>query len=216
MQQIQADLWETTVESPFPGLTTHAYLLQRRDGNVLFYNTSHTQEIEAIASLGGLAYHCLSHRDELGDTLSVIREKYGSKLACHRLEREDCAAYCEPDLLFDQRARWLHDLEVIPTPGHSPGSTCFLASSTTGKHYLFTGDTLYCAGENQWRPGFIPGVTQQEDIEPLAQSLQQLRDLAPDVVLSSAFAGASGYQAMSPGDWPGLVDRALEELRAVV
>lgn len=53
MKQIQADLWETAVESPFPGLTTHAYLLQRRDGNVLFYNTGHAQEIDAIAPLGG-------------------------------------------------------------------------------------------------------------------------------------------------------------------
>lgn len=29
MKQIQPDLWETEVESPFPGLTTHAYLLTR-------------------------------------------------------------------------------------------------------------------------------------------------------------------------------------------
>ena len=36
MRQIQTDLWETDVDSPFPGLTTHAYLLTRDDGNVLF------------------------------------------------------------------------------------------------------------------------------------------------------------------------------------
>jgi hypothetical protein len=36
MRQVQPDLWETEVESPFPGLTTHAYLYQRVQGNVLF------------------------------------------------------------------------------------------------------------------------------------------------------------------------------------
>jgi hydroxyacylglutathione hydrolase len=26
MRQVRADLWETNTDSPFPGLTTHAYL----------------------------------------------------------------------------------------------------------------------------------------------------------------------------------------------
>jgi hypothetical protein len=32
MKQVQDDVWETGTESPFPGLTTHAYLLTRADG----------------------------------------------------------------------------------------------------------------------------------------------------------------------------------------
>ena len=35
MRQIRSDLWETRVDSPFPGLTTHAYLWTGGpDGNV--------------------------------------------------------------------------------------------------------------------------------------------------------------------------------------
>ncbi|MEO9587961.1 MULTISPECIES: hypothetical protein [Marinobacter] len=56
MRQIQTDVWETDVESPFPGLTTHAYLLTRDDGNVLFYNTGHHHEIDRMAELGGVAH----------------------------------------------------------------------------------------------------------------------------------------------------------------
>ncbi|WP_151702437.1 hypothetical protein [Nitrincola alkalilacustris] len=49
MRQVQTDLWETEVESPFPGLTTHAYLLIRDEGNVLFYNTGHLHEIDRVS-----------------------------------------------------------------------------------------------------------------------------------------------------------------------
>lgn len=212
MQQIQPDLWETAVESPFPGLTTHAYLLVREKGNVLFYNTSKREEIDAMASLGGVACQFLSHRDELGDSLRIIRECYGARLGCHRREESDCAHYCPPDILFDQREQLLEDIEVIPTPGHSPGSSCFLVTSTTGKVYLFTGDTIYFDAENRWHAGLIPGVTPAEDVAPLADSLRMLRQLTPDVVLSSAFGGGAGYQEMLPGDWPKHVDRALAHL----
>lgn len=50
MKQLFEDLWETGVESPFPGLTTHAYLLGRDTGNVLFYNTSQQADIKQMGN----------------------------------------------------------------------------------------------------------------------------------------------------------------------
>lgn len=209
MKQIQPDLWETEVESPFPGLTTHAYLLTREDGNVLFYNTGHTHELDRMAELGGVAWHFLSHRDELGKTILQVRELFGAKLGGHRREREEFARIRAPDVLFDSREILLGNIEVIPTPGHSPGSTCFLVASPTDKRYLFTGDTLYRGKDGTWVNGFLKGIS---DRATLVESLGLLRTLAPDVVISSAFAGTSGYQEMSPGDWPGHVDRAMAPL----
>lgn len=209
MKQIQPDLWETEVESPFPGLTTHAYLLTRDDGNVLFYNTGHTHELDRMAELGGVAWHFLSHRDELGKTILQVRERFGAKLGGHRREREEFAKICAPDVLFDNRETLLGNIEVIPTPGHSPGSTCFLVASPTGKRYLFTGDTLYRGKGGVWDNGFLKGIS---DHDTLVESLRLLRALAPNVVISSAFAGTSGYQEMAPGDWPGHVDRAVAPL----
>ena len=81
MEQIQPDLWQTRVENPAPGLTTHAYLLIRSEGNILFYNTGHEDEIAAMEELGGVWRQYLSHRDELGDSLKVIGERYGAGLA---------------------------------------------------------------------------------------------------------------------------------------
>ncbi|MCH4564573.1 MBL fold metallo-hydrolase [Halomonas sp. EGI 63088] len=212
MQRVQPDVWETEVESPFPGLTVHAYLLVREAGNVLFYNTGHRHEIERMAELGGVAYQYLSHRDEVGETLTLVHERFGARLAGHLAERDDFARVRTPEILFDKRERHLDIIEVIPTPGHSPGSTCFLVDSAHGKRYLFTGDTLYRTKDGGWRAGFIPGHNTPEDRHTLAESLRLLKTLEPDVVFSSAFTGEAGFQELAPGEWPGLVDRALAEL----
>ncbi len=212
MKQVQPDIWETAVENPTPGLTTHAYLLTRSDGNVLFYNTGRRDEIDKMARLGGVAYQYLSHRDEVGDTLKWIRERFGTKLGGHVREQAEFARILVPDILFDQREIHLGNIEVIPTPGHSPGSTCFFVHSPHGKYYLFTGDTLYLGEGGIWKAGFIPGYTDPNERETLASSLKLLQELEPDIVFSSAFGGDTGFQEMSPGDWLDHVDRALEEL----
>lgn len=212
MKQIQPDLWETEAENPAPGLTTHAYLLVRDDGNVLFYNTGLRHEIDRIAELGGVARQYLSHRDELGDTIRLIRERFGARLGGHVREAVDFARVRAPDIVFDRREMHLGNVEVIPTPGHSPGSTCFLVHAPQGKRYLFTGDTLYLDRDGTWRAGFIPGYNSPDDRETLAASLRLLRELEPHLVLSSAFGGAAGYQEMAPGDWAAHVDRAMEGL----
>lgn len=212
MKQIQPDLWETDVESPFPGLTTHAYLLTRGEGNVLFYNTGHARELEQMAQLGGVAYQLLSHRDELGDSLNAIAERFGSQLGGHLAERDDFARYRLPDIVFDKRQRILGNIEVIPVPGHSPGSTSFLVESPYGKRYLFTGDTLYRAKGGVWRAGFIPGHSKPSERPLLAEALRVLRSLEPDVVLSSAFGGETGYEELTKAQWNAHVDRAIDML----
>ncbi len=209
MKQIQPDLWQTEVESPFPGLTTHAYLLTRDDGNLLFYNTGHLDDIDRMAELGDLRYQFLSHLDELGDSLNVIHERFGTRLGGHVREREAFARVREPDILFDKHETLLGNVEVIPTPGHTPGSTCFWVRSPHGKGYLFTGDTLYHAGGDTWKPGLLPG----SDRDALIASLERLRQLAPDVVLSSACAEEPGFEIIEEGGWAARVDRALAALR---
>lgn len=216
MRRVQPDIWETEVERPFPGLATHAYLFVREAGNVLFYNTGHRHEIEAMEPLGGVAYQFLSHRDELGDSLDFIHERFGTTLGGHVAERDDFAEVRTPELLFTRRGRLLDEIEAIPVPGHSPGSTCFQVVSPHGRRYLFTGDTLYRGEQGRWHAGFIPGHSTPEDRLELIVSLGLLKSLTPpDVVFSSAFTGESGFQELAPGEWPELVERALGELRAM-
>lgn len=209
MKQIQPDLWQTETENPAPGLRTHAYLLTRDDGNILFYNTGYRHEIDKMDDLGGVAYQYLSHQDELGETLIYIRERFNARLGGHVNEQAKFASIFSPDILFDKREIHLGNVEVIPTPGHSPGSSSFLVEAPLGKRYLFTGDTLYLNKDNVWQAGFITGYSEKEG---LIKSLKILQTLEPDVVISSAFSGEPGYQEMVRTDWHSHVSFALDNL----
>jgi hydroxyacylglutathione hydrolase len=101
---------------------------------------------------------------------------------------------------------------VIPTPGHSVGSTCFLVASPTGKHYLFTGDTIFLNSEHHWQAGFIQSVHTENDRPVLAQSLRLLRELRPDVVIGSAYTGDHAFEDVTDGSWPDKVNDALRQL----
>lgn len=68
-------------------------------------------------------------------------------------------------------------LTVISTPGHTPGSACFLCGDT-----IFTGDTLF--GSNIGRTDFPGG-----SIEEMKKSLALLRDLDGDYTLYSGHGG---------------------------
>lgn len=208
VKQVLADVWETHVESPFPGLTTHAYLLTRDMGNVLFYNTSRQADIEQMLVLGGVRYQFLSHRDELGDSVLQIRKQFDAQLGGHLNEQAEFAEVCTPDIVFFKRQKLLENVEVIPTPGHTPGSCCFLVHSDHNRTYLFTGDTLYLTDD-----GWQPGLLSFSDRDALIESLMLLKTLKPDVVFSSAFSGASGYQKVS-GQWQRKVEAALLKLEA--
>lgn len=52
------------------------------------------------------------------------------------------------------------------------------------------------------------------DFDAYVKSLETLRELEPDFVISSATGGHGGYSEIAPGEWPGLVDHALERLMA--
>jgi hydroxyacylglutathione hydrolase len=207
LKQIYPDLWQTAPEHPFgPGMSTHAYFLTRRTGNILFYNSGRSEEYDHIRQLGGVARQYLSHRDEAGAGLPQIKELFGSLLCCHRLEEPAIAAACRVDLAFDRRETHLEDIDVIPTPGHTAGSTCFLYESPHGKSYLFTGDTIFPDGDS-WGT-YVSGP----QTLTLIHGLTTLRDLAPGVVLSSASTGRFAFRELLPGQWPVIIDRTIESL----
>lgn len=209
MRSLMPDLWETETEHPAPGLTTHAYLWTRPQGNILFYNTSRPNSWTAIKELGGVAWQLLSHEDELGDSLNTIRELFNAKLGIHIAEREAAAKFREPEIAFSHADSLFDGVQIIPTPGHTPGSTCFQVTGHKGQRYLFTGDTLYRAKDGEWRAGMIEGHSNRPQ---LRSSLQLLRTLSPDLVISSAFTGDEGHQQVTGKEWHRLVDKALAQL----
>lgn len=208
MRQLFADLWQSEPTYPFgPDVSTHAYLWLRVDGNVLFYNTGVASELDAIERLGGVAWQYLSHRDEVAPSLATIHRRFGARLCCHALEAPAVARVQAPDLCFDAPHSPLPGLHVLPTPGHTPGSSCFRVQGEYGLTYLFTGDTLFPDGAG-W--GTYVAATERAT---LRQSLEQLRAPAPDVVLSSAARDPDGVRRVDSATWARILDGAIADLR---
>jgi hydroxyacylglutathione hydrolase len=207
MDQIYDDLWQTKLETPFAGIQTHAYILQGSEGNVLLYNTSHADEIQHIAELGGIKYQCLSHRDEAGESLLRIKNRLGSRLCCHVKEEPSVARSCRVDIAFSEPNTRIFYLESIHTPGHTDGSVSFVYRSPHGRTYFFTGDT--CSQSNGSWETFVMAQA-GGSTESLIESLRLYRDLNPDVVLSSAFSsGSAPLVELSTEEWVNAIDNTI-------
>jgi glyoxylase-like metal-dependent hydrolase (beta-lactamase superfamily II) len=159
-----------------------------------------------ILQLGGIARQYLSHRDEAGPALVRIKQTFGSKLCCHKLEEEAIRAACPVDLTFENREFHLGDIEVIPTPGHTEGSACFMYKSPHGNTYLFTGDTIFPKNDS-WRT-----YGSNEHQRTLKESLELLGNLKPNVVISSASVGPFSFKQVLPGEWQAIVNGAIRSL----
>lgn len=209
MKNVLTDLWETRTDSPFPGLTTHAYLWTKT--NALFYSPTTDAEFDDLKALGGIADQYLSHRDEAGPMLEAIARQFDSTLHAHAADLPDINRHSRVDVPLARRHVDYNGVEIIPTPGHSPGSVCYLVPGAEGS-YLFTGDTLYRNADGHWRAGYIEGFHQPRDADTIAESLRILAELSPDVVISSAFQGDSALHRIQPGHWRGHVARAIAGL----
>jgi hypothetical protein len=209
MKQLFPDLWQTQTEHPFSGVTSHAYLLTRPDGNILFYGTGVADDFKPMHDLGGIVRQYLSHRDEAGPPLVKIKQEFGSALCCHVLEANAIRSICPADITFDAHEIQLGDIEVMPTPGHTSGSACFLYRSPHGKTYLFTGDAIFPDGQSWGTRVQVFAGGRKSDLK---NSLRLLRDLKPDVVISSAAVGRSPVQPMAAGEWEAITDEAIKNL----
>lgn len=148
MRHVLSDLWETRTDSPFPGLTTHAYLWTTR--HALFYSTLTDTDFDALTELGGVTDQYLSHRDEAGPMLAQIADRFGARLHAPVAELLDIGRHAHVDVPLGSRHVDGNGVEIIPAPGHTPGSTCYLVDGAEGT-YLFTGDTLYVRKANGQR-----------------------------------------------------------------
>lgn len=207
MTQIRADLWQTPTESPFPGLTTHAYLWRGPTGNVLFYSPASDADFDAIDALGGVSDQYLSHLDEAGPVLARVAERFNSRLHAPAQEMDAIGRHKHVDEPVEARRHVdANGVEAIPTPGHSNGSTCYFVTGIDGEEYLFTGDTMFPTGDGTWSTYLVPG---RGDAAALRTSLELLGTMSPNVVISSAFGGDTAIETLGDGRWAACVAEAL-------
>ena len=208
MKEIYDNLWQSERYSSGI-LNTHAYLLTRKQGNILFYNTGTPNDLAHIKSLGGLSFQFITHRDEVGGSQARIKSMFSNKLVTSCLEAPYAKKHSDVDIELSSDDDVIDDITVIHTPGHTDGSVCYFYSPPQGKSYLFTGDTL--AFTNDEFSTFVlrsaGGIN-----EDMIASLQKLRTLAPDVVLCSGFVGETAYREVTLSQWHEAIDGCIAKL----
>lgn len=123
-----------------------AWLIRHPRGNLLIDGCRFSQPlVRNLEKMGGLRHILFTHRDDLG-----AHEKFARHFGATRwIHRADSATLNFPvENLWENDADFVFpdypELRVIPVPGHTRGSVCFL---WRGKH-LFTGDHL--AWSRRW------------------------------------------------------------------
>jgi hydroxyacylglutathione hydrolase len=210
MKQIYPDLWVTEPEHPLPDLPDLmmcAYLLVRDTSNVLLCRSEHHADHRHIRDLGGITHQYLTHWHEAAPGLARIKGTFGSKLVCHRLAEKIVSKFSTVDATFETRGVHLGDIEVIPSPGHTAGSSCFRFKSPHGKTYLFAGDTLF-PSRGTWQAV----VFEDGNKSDLKESLAMLRSEDPDVILCGAAVADTPFKAMSRAEWHAALDEAARSL----
>ena len=145
-------------------------------------------------ALGGIARQYLNHWHE-----SLFGGLPGSGIDAPLFVHRDDARRTRSGSMCAARSRGATtsapDLEVIPTPGHTPGATAYLWD--TGEHrLLFTGDTLYLR-DGEWRAAVLDSSDRASYIE----SLELMRGLEFDVLVPwAASAGQAPYMMLDEGE----------------
>ena len=176
LEQPIEGLWATP-GSPLPfdrSVSIRAFLLERDEGNVIVY---HAPGLEAAAAeirdRGGASRLLVNHGHEGMFGVPPI----DMPVFVHERDRAELAGVIPVAGTFSRREMIGEDLEVIPIPGHTPGSTAYLWDG--GAHrFLFTGDSVWL-DHGIWRAVVLDPGGRQDYLE----SLTLMRDLDFDVLV---------------------------------
>jgi hypothetical protein len=211
MESVLPGLYASTPQQlPFDhSLDIRAFLLERGQGNLLVYSIgSLATDAETIEDLGGVSRQYLNHWHEALFGCGWVGRRFGAPLVCHESDRPSVSERCTVDETFSGRHALDEDFEVIPIPGHTPGTTAFLWDS--GQHRcLFTGDTIYLR-EGEWVAALLGSSERRLYIE----SLEMIRELDFDVLVPWAATSGQPYRTIaSKADAQSRIDAILERLR---
>lgn len=151
-----------------------SFVLQLENENIVIYHSSHLKEAQQdIQELGDVTKVLMNHEHEsLGG-----RYQLDVPYLINAQDANALKGSITVDGYLNERQMIDEDLEVIPTPGHTPGTTMFLWDN--GIHrYLFSGDFL-CFEGNTWRTVILGSSDRKSSI----QSLEMIKELDFDVLV---------------------------------
>lgn len=210
LEKITNHLYRTAPDHPFgqgPWIT-YGHLLCRPDGNLIVGTSSHFEENKTqLTNLGGVKYQYLTHRDEAHKNADWITDTFDAPLICHEKEKDAISKRCIVGNTIHQRTTIFADFEAILTPGHTPGSLCYLWQAPDAR-YLFTGDTVFF-NNDRWEV-FINIGTPEEMIS----SLNLIAGLDFDYIIPGAHTGNAGIEAVTKEKIQKNIDQIISRIRS--
>ncbi|WP_034914184.1 MBL fold metallo-hydrolase [Erwinia sp. 9145] len=206
MKQLYEDLWVSTPEALSESgheEIMHGFLLKHPRGNILISRIENQEDHQAIAEQGGIIRHYLTHWHEAGPGARALQQRFSSALYCHIRTLGPISNFVEADDTFSRAEVHCGSFHVVPTPGHTPGSTSYLYASPFGKTYLFVGDTI-TRSSDRW----VTVLETDSNEADLANSLEFYRALRPDVILMGTTQDHRGWEEVTIRDWLALLDEA--------
>ena len=132
--------------------------VRRSSGNLLVDASrlgSISEAFDELEAAGGVRIVVIGDRHLGGASTNEIAERFGAKVHCSDIEAAAMGHRANrvriDGVLPYRRSKIDRDVEVIPTPGHTPGQLSTLAKVGRAK-ILFTGDFVW-REDRQWRPG---------------------------------------------------------------
>ena len=169
-----------------PSTVVRAFTLDRPAGDLVVYAAPGFQD------RGGITGQYLNHWHE-----TAIGADYAD---APRLLHEADLPFAEVPIArtFSGRQTVGEDFELIPIPGHTPGSTAFL-----WQRILFTGDQVFLDGD-EWRAA----VLDSSDRTAYIDSLERLKTVEFDVLVP--------WAASKDGPWYSAADDRVARLDAII
>ena len=182
-----------------------AFLLERDHGNLLIYSAGELEaQLQALGDGGRISRQYLSHHHEA----EIAPDGLIGPLVVHEEACEPVAAIAAVESTYTERHVLDDDFEVIPTPGHTNGSTCFLWRSEDGRA-LFTSDTIYLS-QGKW----VAAVLESSDRAKYIESLELIRELDFDLLVPwNATAGQPYHAVTHQSDARRRIEAILERIR---